>query len=212
MEEVISHNQSKRCVLFNIAPKNMDLIVNCHQHLSRLSFTTRMEEVISHNQSKRSVLFNIAPKNMDLIVNFHQQQSRVSFATHKEVIIVENLTHEHKANLWYTDFELKSFRSDAAQLLLSITSSEMTVAQYAKLHVNETSAFLGLENYLSQASIREVKMRRRAIVDAVLYEQERQHHSGNINVHKMSVVSQAVSGLSRRRARLIAMVHHSNNN
>ena len=149
---------------------------------------------------------------MDLIVNFPQHQSRGSFATHLEVTIVENLSHEHKTNLWYTDFELKSFKRNSALLLLSITSSEMTVARYAELHVNETSAFLGLENYLSQASIREVKMRRRAIVDAVLHEQERQHHSGNINVDKMSVVSQAVSGLSRRRARLIAMVHHSNNN
>ena len=148
---------------------------------------------------------------MDLIVDFPQHQSRVSFATHMEVTIVKNLSHEHKTDLWYTDFELKSFKRVTALLLLSITSSEMTMAQYAELHVNETSAFLGLENYLSQASIREVKKRRRAIVDLVLQEQKRQHHSGNIDVDIMSVVSQAVSGLSRRRARLIAMLHSKNN-
>jgi hypothetical protein len=149
---------------------------------------------------------------MDLIVNFPQHQSRVSFATHLEVTIVENLSHEHKTNLWYTDIELKSFNRGVGLLLKSITSSGMTAAQYAKLHVNETSAFLGLENYWSEVSIREVKMRRRAIVDAVLQEQKRQHHSGNINVDKMSVVSRAVSRPSRRRARLIAMLHNCNNN
>ena len=112
------------------------------------------------------------------------------------IVIVENLSHEHKSNLWYTDVELNSFKCDAALLLLSITSSEMTVAQYAELHLHETSTFLGLENYLSQASIREVKKHRCAIVNTVLLEQKRQHHSDNIDVDTMSVVLQAVSGLS----------------
>jgi hypothetical protein len=83
--------------------------------------------------------------------------------------------------------------SNVALLLLSITSSEMTVAQYAELHVHETSAFLGLENYLSQMSIREVKKRRRAIVNAVLLVLEQ---------NTMSAVSQAVSGEARKTGKI----------
>jgi hypothetical protein len=84
----------------------------------------------------------------------------------------------------------------------------MTVAQYAELHVNETSVFLGLENYLSSKdTTREVAKRRRAIVDTVLLDQERQYQSGYIDADIMIVSSEAISGLSARRARLIAMLH-----
>ena len=146
-------------------------------------------------------------ENMDLIVNFPQCQLRVSFATHMEVNIVENISHEHKTDLWYTPSELKSFKGDAALLIASINSSGMTMAQYAKLDVNDTCAFLGIENYLSKATTREVAKRRRAIVNAVLFEQDRQYRSNNIDVDIIAVVSKAVSGLSARRARLIAMLH-----
>ena len=128
---------------------------------------------------------------IDLIVNFPQHRSRVSFATQMEVTIVTNLSHEHKTDLWYTDFELKSFKRDAALLLLSIASSGMTVAQYAEMHVNDTSAFLGIENYLSTATRREVTKRRQAIVDAVLLEQERQQRFGDIDEDKMADISQS---------------------
>ena len=83
----------------------------------------------------------------------------------------------------------------------------MTVAQYAELHLNESSAFLGIDNYLSNDTIRGVVKRRRAIIDAVLLEQERQYRSDNIDADIMTVVSEAISGLSARRARLIARLH-----
>jgi hypothetical protein len=84
----------------------------------------------------------------------------------------------------------------------------MTVAQYAELHVNETSVFLGLENYLSSKdTTREVAKRRRLIVDTVLLDQERQYQSGYIDADIMAVASEAISGLSARRARLIAILH-----
>lgn len=84
----------------------------------------------------------------------------------------------------------------------------MTVAQYAELHVNETSVFLGLENYLSKDTTRrEVAKRRCAIVDTVLLDQERQYQSGYIDADIMAVASEAISGLSARRARLIAILH-----
>ena len=83
----------------------------------------------------------------------------------------------------------------------------MTVAQYAELHVNETSVFLGLENYLSKDTTREVATRRCAIVDTVLLDQERQYQSGYIDADIMAVASEAISGLSARRARLIAILH-----
>jgi hypothetical protein len=39
------------------------------------------------------------------------------------VTIVENLAHEHKTDVWYTTSELKSFKRDAALLIISIHSS-----------------------------------------------------------------------------------------
>ena len=83
------------------------------------------------------------------------------------------------------------------------------MAQYAELHLNESSAFLGTDNYLSNDTIRGVVKRRRAIVNAVLLEQERQYRSDNIDADIMAVVSEAISGLSARRARLIARLHQS---
>ena len=83
----------------------------------------------------------------------------------------------------------------------------MMVAQYAKSHVDKTSGFLSIENYLSEDTIREVVRRRHAIVDAVLLEQEHQYRSGNIDADIMTVVSEAISGLSARRARLIVRLH-----
>ena len=121
--------------------------------------------------------------------------------------IVENLAHEHNTDLWYTASELKSFKRNATLLIISIHSSGMTVAQYAELHLNESSAFLGIDNYLSNDTIRGVVKRRRAIVDAVLLEQERQYRSDNIDADIMAVVLEAISGLSARRARLIARLH-----
>ncbi len=81
------------------------------------------------------------------------------------------------------------------------------MAQYTKLHVNETGAFLGIKNSLSEATIRGVVKCRYAIVDAILLEQERQYCSGNIDADIMAVASEAISGLSARRARLFAMLH-----
>ena len=144
---------------------------------------------------------------MNLIVNLPQHHSRVSFATYNKVTIVENLAHEHNTNLWYTASKLKSFKCDATLFIASIHSSGMMVAQYAKSHVDKTSGFLSIENYLSEDTIREVVRRRHAIVDAVLLEQERQYHSGNIDADIMAVVLEAISGLSARRARLIVRLH-----
>jgi hypothetical protein len=172
----------------SIIIENMDLIVNFPHSRARVSFASHME-------------------NMDLIVNFPQSRARVSFATHTEVITVKNIAIEHKTDLWYTTSELKSFRRDAALLIISIHYSGMTEDQYAELHVSESSAFLGIENYLSKATTIEVAKRRRAIVDAVLLEQERQYRSGDIDAGIMAVTSEAISGLSTRRARLIARLH-----
>ncbi len=124
-----------------------------------------------------------------------------------KVAIVKNLAHEYKTKLWYTTSEIKSFKRDNALLIISIISSGMTVAQYAKLLVNKTTAFLGIEMYLSKSTLRGVAKRRCAIVDAVLLEQDCQYCSGNIDANLMAVASEAVSGLSAKRARLIARLH-----
>ena len=145
---------------------------------------------------------------MDLIVNFPQHPvSRVSFATHMEVTYIKNLSQEHNMDLWFTDSEMKSFKSNTQLIVRAITSSGITVAQYDESHVNETSAFLGLENYICQQTYKEIKRRRRAIIDAVLSEQMHQECYGFTDVDAIADVSRTVSDMSYRRARLIAMLH-----
>ena len=83
------------------------------------------------------------------------------------------------------------------------------MAEYAELHVElkDTSAFLGLESYLTKDAFRGIKHRKEAILVAVLSEQDRQYRSGIIDSDAMARVSQAVSDTSTRRAQLIGMIH-----
>ena len=55
----------------------------------------------------------------------------------------------------------------------TITSS-MTMAEYAEFHVEDTSAFMGLESYLTQDTFRGIRYRKETIIAAVLSEQRRQ--------------------------------------
>ena len=79
----------------------------------------------------------------------------------------------------------------------------MTMAEYAEQHREETSAFLGLEDYVTQA----IKYRKEAITAAVLSEQRRQDRSGIKDPDALARVSEAVSDVSARRAQIIGMIH-----
>jgi len=150
---------------------------------------------------------------MDLIVDFphkrapSQNKPRVSFVGAIEINFVENLSYsKHRDSIWFSAEEMDSFRYQAALTVRTITSTT-TMAEYAEQHVKDTSAFLGLENYLSKNTLQEMKYRRRAAPMAVLSEQHRQDRLGINDPDALASASQAVSDMSTRRARIIGMMH-----
>ena len=149
---------------------------------------------------------------MTLIVDFPQSNSsphrreRVSFVDQIQVKFIENLSYKHKSDLWYSQRELKSFKYHSA-LVLHKVKSVMTMAQYAELHVDNTSAFLGLENYLSELGYREITHRRQAVRRTVLLEQQRQSNLNIYDPDTMATVAEAKSDFSRRRAQIIGLIH-----
>ena len=121
---------------------------------------------------------------MDLIVDFPenratpQNEPRVSFEEAIEINFVENLSYSnHRDDLWFLAEEMHSFKRQAAITVRTITST-MTMAEYAELHVKDTSAFLGLENYMTKNAFKEIRRRRKAVPVAVLSEQCRQDRLG----------------------------------
>ena len=153
-----------------------------------------------------------SPSNMDLIVDFPhnratpQNKPRVSFAD-IEIKFVENIScSKHRDDLWFSAEEMHSFKYQTAITVRTITST-MTMAQKAELHVKDTSAFLGLENYLTKNTLQEMKYRRKAAPMAVLSEQHRQDRLGINDPDALASASQAVSDMSTRRARIIGMMH-----
>ena len=150
---------------------------------------------------------------MDLIVDFPQaskrNEKRVSFVDTVEINFVENLSCKHKDDLWYSKHEMISFPSQAAKVLRTLRANKMTMVQYAELHIQETHAFLGLEGYMSVTAACEIKYQRQAIRRAVLSEQKRQLRTGIYDPNAMAIVSQAASDWSCKRARIIALIHNS---
>ena len=152
---------------------------------------------------------------MDLIVDFPQYHShrntpspRVSFADHVEINIIENLSLKYKDDVWFTQREIKSFTYQTIMTLRSMSSIlNMTVAQYAEMNVHDTSAFMGLENYLSKDTTQEIGHRREEIRRAILLEQQRQLDIGIDDPEAISIISEALSVKSRLRARMIGLLH-----
>ena len=148
---------------------------------------------------------------MDLIVDFPQRQvqslRRVTFAEASQLRIIENLTYENRAALWFTNHELKSFKRDLAQLILRIRCSGMTIAEYSIINASDTSAFMGLEGYYTDKTPQKIKNQRRSIQGAVLVEQLRQVKNDTYDPDAMARVSQEISAWSRRRARVVALIH-----
>eukprot|EP01083_Nonionella_stella_P099836 280855_1 len=132
---------------------------------------------------------------------------QVSFSGDVDITFIQNLSYDHKSDLWFTNREMKSFKYQTALILRSISSFDMTVAQFAEMNAQDTSAFLGLENYLSDTTSEKIKHRRNAICKGVLLEQKRQREAGICDPEAISMLSEAVSELSRRRAHIIGLLH-----
>ena len=151
---------------------------------------------------------------MDLIVDFPQasriiEETRVSFVDTVEINFVENLScKQHKDDLWYSKHEMNTFKVQANHMLRTLRANKMTMVQYAERHINDTSAFMGLEGYMSATTAREIKYQRQAIRKAVLSEQHRQLITCIYDPDAMTIVSRAASDWSCRRARIIALIHN----
>jgi chemotaxis signal transduction protein len=74
-------------------------------------------------------------------------------------------------------------------------------------NIVDTSAFIGLENCLSQSTCMEVIQKRRAIVVAVLSEQNRQLGLVIHDISTLATISAAQSAWAQERARTIALIH-----
>ena len=157
---------------------------------------------------------------MNLIVDFPQipedstlntqmpSTRRVSFTDKIEVKFIKNLSVEHKADLWFTDREVESFKfNNSALLMRKLSSMNMTMATFAEMNCGDTSAFMGLEIYLSKSTCKGVMDRRRSIRVAVLLEQSRQVAAGILDPVKMAKISETESALSQRRSQIIGLLH-----
>jgi hypothetical protein len=152
---------------------------------------------------------------MDLIVDFPQnrissslRKRRVSFQDELDVKFVQNLSHKHRDDIWFSADEMHSFGYKTALTVRTITST-MTMAEYAELHVKDTSAFLGLEKYFTDTSHQKIKDQRRVVRRAVFLEQQRQLRAGIYDPDEMANVAKAASDWSWKRARIIALIHHN---
>eukprot|EP00585_Thalassiosira_rotula_P003250 CAMPEP_0196137778 /NCGR_PEP_ID=MMETSP0910-20130528/5653_1 /TAXON_ID=49265 /ORGANISM="Thalassiosira rotula, Strain GSO102" /LENGTH=156 /DNA_ID=CAMNT_0041398285 /DNA_START=66 /DNA_END=536 /DNA_ORIENTATION=+ len=154
---------------------------------------------------------------MVLIVDFPQRRPlptkgkppRVSFTSHAKVVYIENLSLNHKADLWFLSQEIERFKIQVARLLYSILSSGASIAQYAEVNARDTSTFMGLENYLTPNTSQNIRSRRRAILRAVLLEQARQLNAGVCDPDAMADIVWSASEKSRKRARVIGLLHAS---
>ena len=131
---------------------------------------------------------------------------RVSFADHNEIVFIENLSHKYKAELWFTDSEMKSFKTQTVLLLINIKTN-MTMAQYAEMNVQDTSAFMGLEKFMSKKTPKEIVYKREALYRTVHSEQQRQFESGIDDPDVMAKISLGWSDWSRKRANIIGLIH-----
>lgn len=155
---------------------------------------------------------------MDLIVDFPQASPRtrhtksassVSFLDESAVYFVEDLSCRYRDVLWYSHEDVEYIKRRTARMLLALRTHGMTMAQYAMLNIEDTSAFMGLETYLTDAGTREIRRRRIAARAAVLNEQHRQDKLGIQDVDAMASVSGAASATCRERAQVIALLHIS---
>lgn len=154
---------------------------------------------------------------MDLIVDFPQDRTQssaacaddhqVSFANEIDIRFVEDLSCKYKDELWFDHQDIKNFRVRPLLMLRALKAKNMTMVQFAEINAHETSAFMGLENFLSEETTRQIKLHRRATYRAVLREQMRQGETGIHDAKVMASVSEEASLWARTRAEIIALMH-----
>lgn len=170
---------------------------------------------------------------MNLIVNFPDQESlsrrskrkgnssrsrapspraSVTFLNESTLSFVENLAHKYKQDIWFSKQEMKDFKRRTAQFLFQITSSNMSLADFAVQNIesgNDSSTFMGLECYLSTETLRSISERKRTVRRAIIQEHKRQVEMGIVDPEGLSRLAESLSEISARRARIIGRLHAS---
>ncbi|KAL7539517.1 hypothetical protein ACHAXR_009361 [Thalassiosira sp. AJA248-18] len=135
---------------------------------------------------------------------------QVSFATDIDTKLVENLS-KYKSDLWYSRQDLKASQYQAALIMKKIKARNMTMAQYAEMNIHDTSTFLGLEKFLSETAQQEIMYQRNVHRRAVLFQHQWQVHLGIDDADALARISEATSDWSRKRARIIGLLHSEYN-
>lgn len=157
---------------------------------------------------------------MDLIVDFPSKrfprrqpnrlpnkEKRVTFSDQSTVRFVEYHSPEHKAVIWLSQEEVSYTKLRNKMILNTLRENDLTVAQFAKMNMDDTSTFLGLERYFSDTTSQEILHRRSAVRDAVLSEQGRQRRTGEYDADKIARVAMVESATCRKRAHMIGLLH-----
>ncbi|KAL7538431.1 hypothetical protein ACHAXR_008541 [Thalassiosira sp. AJA248-18] len=149
---------------------------------------------------------------LDLIVDFPEVRGasyntlQVSFATDIEVTFVDNLS-KYESDLWCSRQDLKAFKYQAALMIKKTKAGNMSMAQFAEMNIHDTSTFLGLEKFLLDTTHQKIKWQNNAHRQAVLFQHRCQVHLGIYDADALARTSEATSDWSRKRARIIGLLH-----
>lgn len=138
-----------------------------------------------------------------------KKERRVSFHAEAEVNMI-SIHHNRKTDLWYSNYDMKCFKYDAALTVKTLKAKRMlvTMEEYAELlHQGDTAIFLGLERHLLDSTAQNIVSSRQRLMRAILLEQDRQDSYGICDPDILANISKVESGFSRKRARIIGLIH-----
>ena len=126
-----------------------------------------------------NLVANSTPQTSSRNEKRSSSEQRVSFEDGIEINFVENLSQNHKDDLWFTEVELRTFKRQAGPRLRRASNAN---------NINTVH-------------------QRREIRRVVLSEQHRQRHAGIVKPERIANISEAASVLSRKQARIMALEH-----
>jgi hypothetical protein len=137
-----------------------------------------------------------------------RRRSSVSFSPTSQMYKVDK--HENKSDLFYSAQEMHSIKQRKMHDSYNLIESNITHQDLITMLENvdaDTSTFLGLESCLSKSTYIQTIKKRRASVEAVLYEQDRQLSLGVYDPNTLAIISVAETTWARERARTIGLLH-----
>lgn len=130
----------------------------------------------------------------------------VSFSCTSLMTIIGYPTPEEKKYMWYSHEDLEGFKrvlaqdiSKCSQMVNGATSDLLT--EHDLLHS------MGLESFLQQDVTKRIIRMRKAHLQRILFEQDRQRILNTYSVEEIARLSAISSGWSMRRSHAIAVLH-----